>query len=352
MGCAFCTYRHRGWRHLPPQSPPGSVADSDPSVSPEHDEHSTFPESCIGAPLELATVATDPETALEVGAEQLIARDIDRPLSEDETKMINDLNVAYGGKLSESIDPADWEGYATVENTNGGVGNNTALYGELAPSSCICLFRDIAGTRYGRTFYDLGSGTGKLVNLAALLGFRAIGLELEPGRHREACVARGKLLTAFSRRGAAANQLAPSPKSLPANPQSDVEAACDVQTTSSVAVAVPACAFIEAPKFVQASFVTYDFSDADIVFANSVAFNSSMMEALAVTARRMKPGRRIISYTCFPQPGFRTVEVVRLRVSWKASETCTYFVQEVLPQSGSIEPLHERMTPEAAEAVV
>ena len=42
--------------------------------------------------------------------------------------------------------------------------------------------------------YDLGSGTGKLVNAAALLGFSATGIELEPGRHLRACAAARALL--------------------------------------------------------------------------------------------------------------------------------------------------------------
>eukprot|EP00929_Paragymnodinium_shiwhaense_P098278 TRINITY_DN59784_c0_g1_i1.p1 TRINITY_DN59784_c0_g1~~TRINITY_DN59784_c0_g1_i1.p1 ORF type:complete len:299 (+),score=61.59 TRINITY_DN59784_c0_g1_i1:129-1025(+) len=242
---------------------------------------------------------------------------VDRALSEVENAMLAVLDSAYGGRLSRSDDPADWEGYSTVEATNGGVGDNTALYGELSPASLVCLLGRFAANSSSSPsrssgggcsekrpkFYDLGSGTGKLVHLATLLGWEAVGVELEPGRHREACAARSRLQAAA--RGAAAD-------------------------THATATPDPWASF-KAPMFKQCSFLDFDFGDADVLFANSVAFSPSMLEAVASTARKLRPGARIVTHKQFPGPGFRDVEVVQMRVSWKAEGVCDYFVQEVVP---------------------
>merc|ERR1712046_242166 len=46
--------------------------------------------------------------------------------------------------------------------------------------------------------------------------------------------------------------------------------------------------------FVHASLTELDWSDADIVFANSVSFTPELMEALAHGARKLKPGSIVI----------------------------------------------------------
>ena len=62
------------------------------------------------------------------------------------------------------------------------------------------------------------------------------------------------------------------------------------------------------PRFLHTSFVGYDFSDADFVWANSIVYGPEMMEvprvafewlflkAVADVARRMRPGSLIATH--------------------------------------------------------
>ena len=106
------------------------------------------------------------------------------------------------------------------------------------------------------------------MNAAALLGFTATGIELEPGRHQRACAAARALL----------RQVGESCGGLP-------------------------------PRFLHTSFVGYDFTDADFVWANSIVYGPEMMEvafrgrfeswfrkAVADVARKMRPGSLIATH--------------------------------------------------------
>jgi len=209
------------------------------------------------------------------------------------------LDQVYDGDAAVRVDCADWEGYLLVESTNGC--DNSALYGEIPPASFAELLRRLA-VRPDIRFYDLGSGTGKLVALAALMGFEATGIELEPGRHQRALAARAALV----RRGA-------------------------LKRGGS-------------PQLVQGSILEHDFSDADLVFADSVAFSPEMMETLARSAAKMKPGTRVVSYKTFPGAPFATLGTLELLVTWKQSGTSVFQVQEVRPsalEAGLAEPAAE-----------
>ncbi|CAE7548879.1 Slc22a18 [Symbiodinium sp. CCMP2592] len=198
------------------------------------------------------------------------------------------LSRAYAG-TGFGDDAADWEGYLAVENANGFT--NSALYGEVNEQDFAELLRDhlLPPARV----YDLGSGTGKLVNLAAVLGFRATGVELEPGRHHRACSAAKAMLRV----------------------QADValEGLQPVQ-----------------PRFLLASFLDFDFSDADLVWANSVVFSPAMMEAVAAQARKMRPGAYVVSHKLLPGPGFEPCGDAFLRVSWRPEGRVCFKVQKVL----------------------
>ena len=62
-------------------------------------------------------------------------------------------------------------------------------YGELTPHGTSALLRLIPLCQQADRFYDLGSGSGVVTTHLALLGFRAVGIELSPTRHAVAAAA-------------------------------------------------------------------------------------------------------------------------------------------------------------------
>ena len=67
---------------------------------------------------------------------------------------------------------------------------------------------------------------------------------------------------------------------------------------------------------------TEDWTDADIVFANSTCFDSTLMKKLAHEASRMRRGARFITFTSqLPSDSFEVVEKINLGMSWGVA-TC------------------------------
>lgn len=87
------------------------------------------------------------------------------------------------------------------------------------------------------------------------------------------------------------------------------------------------------PRFLLDSFLNFDFSDADLVWANSVVFSPAMMEAVAAQARKMRPGAYIVSHKLLPGPGFEECGDAFLRVSWRPEGRVCFKVQKVLGES-------------------
>lgn len=163
-------------------------------------------------------------------------------------------------------------------------------YGELLPTSVADMLAH-AGARPGQRYYDLGSGTGKTVLLAWLLGLNATGIELVPKRYAAAC-------TAMHR------------------------AAKAVTADSSAGI-----------SYVRGSFLEADFSDADVLFTDSVMFSEEMKEDLARAARRLKPGAKVISFMGLPGLGLRSVLRFKGPTSWQNGTEWT--IQVVEPSAGS-----------------
>jgi len=160
------------------------------------------------------------------------------------------------------------------------------LYGEIQPPSFMQLLQHI-GARPGQKYVDLGSGTGKTVFAAWLLGLDATGVELVDKRWKTGCeaVIKSKGL-GFAKKSNGVN-------------------------------------------FVHDNFLKMDFSDADIIFTDSAMFSKEMMLGLADIARRMKPNSKLISTSGFPGEGFRLDEKILAPTSWSTGTTFT--VQTVLP---------------------
>ena len=66
----------------------------------------------------------------------------------------------------------------TIDATGGHEG-----YGEVTSHATTALLRLLPLSPEDDAFYDLGAGAGRVVTQLALLGYRAVGIELSPTRH-------------------------------------------------------------------------------------------------------------------------------------------------------------------------
>lgn len=133
------------------------------------------------------------------------------------------------------------------------------IYGEVSPKGMIKILSALA-VRPGEVFYDLGSGAGKFPLVASnIFGMRAKGIELVTKRHVAGCKAIEKL-----------KQL----------------------TQKDPSGTVP----VGGAELVQGSFFDYDFSDADVVFMNSVEWSPDMMDRLSKMCQGLKPGTKIVTF--------------------------------------------------------
>ncbi|KAJ1449541.1 S-adenosyl-L-methionine-dependent methyltransferase [Pelagophyceae sp. CCMP2097] len=154
------------------------------------------------------------------------------------------------------------------------------IYGEVDFAYFARILRKINPTA-GGVFIDLGSGTGKAVFIARLLyDFRECrGVEVLQGLHD----AGAAVAEAF--RGDTAQAL------WTRQPQ-DVDLQC-------------------------ASFLDVDWSDADVVFANSTCFDEDLMSAMSRQAESLKPGAYFVTFTKgLSSDAFDVLERKRYRMSW------------------------------------
>lgn len=149
-----------------------------------------------------------------------------------------------------------------------------AHYGELMAQGLLGLL-DAVKACPGQRFYDLGSGTGKTVMLAWLLGLTATGVELVRERYDGA----RRILNAALR-----------------------ERDEDKDTVGA--------------RFIHADIASVDFSDADIVFANSVFYTEDLLQTIALTAQRMRPGSHIVTIEGLIGDHLSSIEKIRLHTSW------------------------------------
>jgi SAM-dependent methyltransferase len=114
----------------------------------------------------------------------------------------------------------------------------------------------------GEVFYDLGSGTGKAVFATHLLFpfSKTVGIEILPTLYQ----ASKTILEKYEKEV--------RPKILEKKNQQKIE-------------------------FILGDFLKIDFSDADVVFANSTCFSQQMIDKLETSFLSLKKGARIITLT-------------------------------------------------------
>lgn len=166
-------------------------------------------------------------------------------------------------------------------------------YGEVMPESFLEMLWKV-GAKPGECFYDLGSGTGKLLLLAWLVGLRVRGIELSRARAEVAWRSISEIKARFE---IGSPLMASFPQLVPGA----LECSCN-------------------------SLFDVDFSDADLVLFSSVMFSSTMVAKMASKARGMKPGSRIISKHNLENlgeagifPEFRLVGEIQLDTTWKSA---------------------------------
>ena len=171
------------------------------------------------------------------------------------------------------------------------------IYGEVDYSSFYRVLRKI-NPMAGGTFYDLGSGTGKGVIAARLVCdfSRCLGIEILEGLHTQGA----KIMQRFNS----------NYQEILSAGQHQMAAVC------------------------QGSFLDYDWSDGDVVFANSTCYDEKLMLEMADMARNLRPGAFFVTFTKglnIPD-AFELIERKRYRMSWGPA---TVFIQRRLNHDGS-----------------
>ena len=164
-------------------------------------------------------------------------------------------------------------------------------YGEIDFASFYKVLRDIPHwARKRGVFYDLGSGTGRAVIAARLLGDFSLcrGVEILEGLHVEAATVVNDYLESYAKL-----QYFGIPTGL--------EVFCD-------------------------SFTTYDWSDGDVVFANSTCFSDDLMVSLSDQAEALKKDSIVITFTkALSSSQFEVVKKIR----YKRKDFHVFFLEEL-----------------------
>mmetsp|Transcript_17181 Transcript_17181/g.22338 ORF Transcript_17181/g.22338 Transcript_17181/m.22338 type:complete len:421 (+) Transcript_17181:115-1377(+) len=192
---------------------------------------------------------------------------------------------------------------------------SSLVYGEITYASFFATLEKIhkqyGGLTKNGVFYDLGSGAGKPVIAAATIfpfgycrGLEYLGelvVASIEAKERFDEVARPKLEHLFQNQGGG-------------NP-AQLEFVCADMT----------------------DLRAFDWSDGDIVFANSTCFDDALMSALAKAASALRQGAFFITFTkSLPSPEFEICESMLYQMSWGGA---TVFIQRKSTPSGKIRDL-------------
>ncbi len=153
----------------------------------------------------------------------------------------------------------------------------------------------------GGVYYDIGSGTGKPTFAACLLHSfdKAYGVEILEGLHKISCSLQDRWDKAIK-------------PNLP-----------EGQKKTEI-------------KFILGDAIAYDWSDADLCFANSTCFDSKLMQQLAKNSLRMKKGAFFITFTKeLPSNAWKVLESERHNMSWGQA---TVYIQQKITDPVEKEP--------------
>jgi len=203
-------------------------------------------------------------------------------MTAEDAPAMKELEDAYGGERSfwavqpglcgKCVSGKDQE---SIMSANHEVNWSAGIYGEIQPDRIMHMLREL-GAKPGQRYYDLGSGAGKTVAVAARLsGMNATGIELSKDRHVAGCRALGNLRRARSRADGAGSV-----------------------------------------ELVHGSFFDYDVSDADVVFLDSVEWTGEMMQRLGQMLKGLRKGSRIVSFRDVPGSEFERAGTADTAGNW------------------------------------
>ncbi|CAM9133824.1 unnamed protein product [Scytosiphon promiscuus] len=182
------------------------------------------------------------------------------------------------------------------ERLSKGYESVTLTYGEVSATGFAEILDKIGASHGGLpekdgVFYDLGCGTGKPVFAAAAMHpwSRCIGMEILGDLH-------GICLKALKRwQGGLKNEV-------------------------TIGGVRGGTAEIE---FVCGDFTVLDWSDGDVVFANSTCFGDDLMKKLAQGATALKEGAIVVTMTDpVPSPAFEVLEETVMGQAGRCATTC------------------------------
>jgi SAM-dependent methyltransferase len=195
-----------------------------------------------------------------------------------------DCSTSHGKKLSKN------------ERAALGVNKASLVYGEVSFNSFgTVVWGPFVNLKSGGIFYDLGSGTGRGVFCAALLHDfkKCVGIEILESLHK----ASGEVLERFNK------EMRPK--------LSESQKAMEISMK-------------------RASFLDLDWSDADLVFANSTCFDEDLVNEIGKCAEKLKEGAYVITLTKrLNSPCFKLLDSTQYTMSWGYA---TVHVHRRLPQ--------------------
>eukprot|EP00605_Chrysophyceae_sp_TOSAG23-4_P003035 GSChrysophyteH1.ASY1.ANO1.3340.1 assembled CDS len=175
--------------------------------------------------------------------------------------------------------------------------DKSLIYGEVEYKSFYAILRKVQPIA-GPTFYDLGSGTGKAVFAARFTGdyTRCIGIEILQGLHSQAF----KITERYNE---------------------NFRNLLDASQRQHAAVYM-------------GSFLEFDWTDGDVVFANSTCFDDSLMAQMSRMAEGLKPGSVLVTFTkgLTYMDKFELLQKKREKMSWGPA---TVFIHRRLNHDGT-----------------
>lgn len=237
----------------------------------------------------------------------------------------------------------------------------SSTYGEVLPQSIFTVLaqaskqnprlHDATGRLKTGRFYDLGSGFGKIVVLAAALGFDSIGYELIGPRFDASC----KALEAIRHKcstGETMNYTAVPEPAVQAEASGEVTTGPNGEvlhkkkeqkqnkykywnigeklaklSRKQKSLGLSSCELNGGKgwgriQLFKGSFTKDDvnISDADVIFGDSVFWNEKMMKTLGEKGSSMKSGSIIVSFKSFPGEKFTRQEPFPVWPSWEMGE--------------------------------
>ncbi|CAM9131602.1 unnamed protein product [Ectocarpus fasciculatus] len=180
---------------------------------------------------------------------------------------------------------AEGKSLSKAERRRKGLMDDRALiYGEVDFASFATILREIGAlteSKTGEVFYDLGSGTGKALYVARLTQdfTHCVGIEILQPLHTAAQLVTNRF-------------------------NDHVKRLLDRRCPQNASVFA-------------GSFLEYDWSDGDCVFANSTCFPEDLMDALARQAEELKPGSIVVTFTKgLDSTAFEVLSKRRFEMSW------------------------------------